>query len=75
MCVLLINFAAQKKLTQHLKQLYCNAGDSSSFPGLGRSAREGIGYPLQYTWTSLVAQLVKNPPTRGERPGRPGFDT
>ena len=30
-------------------------------PGLGRSAGEGIGYPLQYSWASLVAQLVKNP--------------
>ena len=29
-------------------------------PGLGRSAREGIGYPCQYSWVSLVAQLVKN---------------
>ena len=32
-------------------------------PGLGRSPGEGIGYPLQYSWASLVAQLVKNPPT------------
>ena len=40
----------------------CNAGDSSSIPGSGRSAGEGIGYPLQYSWASLVAQLVKNPP-------------
>ena len=31
-------------------------------PGLGRSPREGIGYPLQYFWVSLVAQTVKNPP-------------
>ena len=31
-------------------------------PRLGRSAGEGIGYPLQYSWASLVAQLVKNPP-------------
>ena len=31
-------------------------------PGLEQSAREGIGYPLQYSWASLVAQLVKNPP-------------
>ena len=31
-------------------------------PGLGRSTGEGIGYPLQYSWASLVAQLVKNPP-------------
>ena len=30
-------------------------------PRLGRSAGEGIGYPLQYSWGSLVAQLVKNP--------------
>ena len=31
-------------------------------PGSGRSAGEGIGYPLQYSWASLAAQLVKNPP-------------
>ena len=31
-------------------------------PGLGRSSGEGIDYPLQYSWASLVAQLVKNPP-------------
>ena len=31
-------------------------------PGSGRSTREGIGYPLQYSWVSLVAQLVKNVP-------------
>ena len=30
-------------------------------PGSRRSAREGIGYPLQYSWASRVAQLVKNP--------------
>ena len=30
-------------------------------PGSVRSAGEGIGYPLQYSWASLVAQLVKNP--------------
>ena len=30
-------------------------------PGSGRSTGEGIGYPLQYSWASLVAQLVKNP--------------
>ena len=42
------------------KQYACNAGDPSTIPGLGRSAREGIGYPLQYSWASLVTQLVKN---------------
>ena len=42
------------------KESVCNAGDPSSFPGSGRSAGEGIGYPLQYSRTSLVAQLVKN---------------
>jgi len=44
------------------KESACNAGDPSSIPGLGRSAGEGIGYPLQYSWASLVVQLVKNPP-------------
>ena len=36
-------------------------GDPSSIPGSARSAGEGISYPLQYSWASLVAQLVKNP--------------
>ena len=39
-----------------------NTGDTNSIPGSGRSAGEGIGYPLQYSWASFVAQLVKNPP-------------
>ena len=43
-----------------------NAGDPGLIPGLGRSAGEGIGYPLQYSWASLVAQLVKNPPAMRE---------
>ena len=38
-----------------------NAGDPSSIPGSGRSPGEGIGYPLKYSWASLVAQMVKNP--------------
>ena len=37
-------------------------------PGSGRSAGEGIGYPLQYSSASLVAQLVKNPPAMRETP-------
>ena len=48
------------------KELACNAGDPSSIPGSGRSPGEGIGYPLQYSWVSLVAQLVKNPPAMWE---------
>ena len=44
------------------KESNCNAGDPGSIPGLERSAGEGIGYPLQYSWASLVAQPVKNPP-------------
>ena len=44
------------------KESTCNAGDPGSIPGSGRSSGEGIGYPLQYSWASLVAQLVKNPP-------------
>ena len=38
------------------------AGDLGSIPGLGRSPGEGNGSPLQYSWTSFVAHLVKNPP-------------
>ena len=48
------------------KESTCNAGDHGWVPGSGRSAKEGIGYPLQYSWTSLVAQLVKNPPAMQE---------
>ena len=44
------------------KESTCNEEDPSSIPGPGRSAGEGIGYPLQYSWASLVAQLVKNLP-------------
>ena len=48
------------------KESACNAGDPGSIPGSGRSAGEGIGYPLQYSWASLVAQLVKNLPAMRE---------
>ena len=48
------------------KQSTYNAGDPSLIPGLGRSTGEGIGYPLQYSWASLMAQLVKNLPTMQE---------
>ena len=52
------------------KESACNAGDLGSIPGLGRSPGEGIGYPLQYSWASQVAQQVKNPPAiRGSIPG------
>ena len=44
----------------------CSAGNLGSIPVLGISAGEGIGYPLQYSWVSLVAQLVKNPPAMWE---------
>ena len=48
------------------KESACNADDPSSIPGSGRSTGEGIGYPLQYCWASLVAQLVKNLPAMQE---------
>ena len=48
------------------KESAYNAGDPGSIPGSGRSAGEGIGYPLQYSQASLVAQLVKNLPTMRE---------
>ena len=48
------------------KESACKAGDPGSIPGLGRSAGEGIGYPLQYSCASSMAQLVKNPPAMWE---------
>ena len=48
------------------KNSACNAGNPGSTPGSGRSTGEEIGYPLQYSWASLVAQLVKNPPEMWE---------
>ena len=48
------------------KESTCNAGDPGAIPGLGRFAGEGVGYPLQYSWAALVAQLVKKPPAMRE---------
>ena len=48
------------------KESACNAGDPRLIPGSGRSTGEGIGYPLQYSWASLVAQLVKKLPAMQE---------
>ena len=45
-----------------VKESTCNAGDPGSIPGSGRSSGEGLEYPLQYSWASLMAQSVKNPP-------------
>ena len=50
------------------KESACNAGDPDLVPGSGRCTGEGIGYPLQYSWASLVAQLVENL-LQCERPG------
>ena len=44
------------------KESALNAGDPGLIPGSGRPPGEGIDYPLQYSWASLVAQLVKNLP-------------
>ena len=52
------------------KESACNAGDPSLILGPGRSPGEETGYPLQYSWASLLAQMVKNPPAML----RPGFD-
>ena len=49
-----------------LKESACNVGDPASIHGSGSSPGEGIGYPLQYSWASLVAQMVKNLPAMWE---------
>ena len=48
------------------KESACNAGDPGSIPGSGRSPGERVGYPLQYSWNSPVAQLVKTLPATGD---------
>ena len=48
------------------KESACNARDPISIPGSERSPGEGVGYPLQCSCTSLMAQLVKNPPAMRE---------
>ena len=48
------------------KESACSAGDPGSIPGSARSPGDGTGYPLQYSWASLVAQLVKDPPEMQE---------
>ena len=48
------------------KESACNAGHPCSIPGSGRHPGEWVGYPLQYSWASLVAQTVKNQPEMWE---------
>ena len=48
-------------VAQLVKNLPANAGDPGSIPESGSSPGDGIGYPLQNSWASLVAQLLKNP--------------
>ena len=48
------------------KESTCNAGDPGLIPRSGRSAGEGIGYPLRFSCASPVDQLIKNPPAMWE---------
>ena len=68
MCLFFVHFIVKPGLpgSSAGKEFACNAGDPGSIPGSGRSAGEGIGYPLQYSWASLVAQMVKNLPAMQE---------
>ena len=58
--------ASIKMIASVGKESACNAEDPGSIPGSGRLAGKGIGYSLQYSWASLVAQEVKNPPAMWE---------
>ena len=55
------------------KESVCNAGDPGSIPESRRSPGEGIGCPLQYSWASLVAQMVKNHLQCGDLGSIPGL--
>ena len=66
-----LDYSGEKPFKQKCrgsKESTCNAG---LIPGLGRSSGEGIIYPLQYSWASLVVQLVKNLPAMRETSVRP----
>ena len=65
---MIILYLLQVSITISLvgKESACHVRDLGSIPRAGRSAGEGIGYPLQYSWASLMAQLVKNLPTMQE---------
>ena len=52
------------------KESACNAGDPSLIPAWERSPGKRMGYPLQYSWASLLAQLVKKLPEMQETPVR-----
>ena len=62
-------FTRASQVASVVKNLPANAGDMGLIPGWGRSNGKGIGYPLQYSWSFLVAQLVKNQPAMGSIPG------
>ena len=62
-CVSFVSFHGSSVV----KESACNAGNPGSIPRLGRFPGEGIGYLIQYSWTSLVAQLVKNQPVMQEK--------
>ena len=67
----ILNFAVVKSIkgfpgSSAGKESACNAGGPSLIPGLGRSAGEALGYPLQYSWAPLVAHTVKNLPATWE---------
>ena len=57
---------AKPEMGVDVKESACSAGDPGSIPGSGRSLGKGIGCPVQYSWASLVAQMVKNLPTKQE---------
>ena len=48
------------------KESLCNTGNPGSIPGSGRFTEEEIGYPLQRSWASFVAELVKDLPAMQE---------
>ena len=60
-----LNTVLLKSTSSH-QNILCNTWDTGSIPGSGRSAGEGLVYPLQYSWASLMAQLIKNPPAMQE---------
>ena len=60
--VIFYGYSSASLLAQMVKKNLPAVQETSSIPGSRRSPEEGAGYPLQYSWASLVVQKVKNPP-------------
>ena len=68
-----VYFFQASLITELVKNLSAMQENPGLIPGSGRSTREGIGYSLQYSWSSLLAQMVKNTSAMRDLDSIPGL--